>query len=243
MLVIKFQSTPLREGRRSRSTPCNNFQPVSIHAPARGATIAARYEIDDSRVSIHAPARGATSDIRFTLQGYQEFQSTPLREGRPGGRGRFDAADESFQSTPLRQGRRAIVVICTAGGRFQSTPLREGRRAAAGQIRTRIAVSIHAPARGATRRRKLTSRSCQGFNPRPCARGDRTGSGTWARLASFQSTPLREGRPRSWSRICGRGLFQSTPLREGRLTELERQFDANGVSIHAPARGATLARA
>jgi len=55
---------------------------VSIHAPARGATAQVSSSPATLRVSIHAPARGATAMYRSTIH-TTEFQSTPLREGRP----------------------------------------------------------------------------------------------------------------------------------------------------------------
>ena len=60
---------------------------------------------------------------------------------------------------------------------------------------------------------------------------------TWV-MPLFQFTPLREGRPtRRVKRLDGI-LFQFTPLREGRQFQ---QFKATfqGISIHAPPRGAT----
>ncbi len=55
----------------------------------------------------------------------------------------------------------------------------------------------------------------------------------------FQSTPLREGRPRMQSKAqCGQ-MFQSTPLREGRRCAVQVERHEFFVSIHAPARGAT----
>ena len=39
---------------------CKAFSMVSIHAPARGATLHSGTFTDDPEVSIHAPARGAT---------------------------------------------------------------------------------------------------------------------------------------------------------------------------------------
>ncbi|GEM_PF-1922181 len=56
----------------------------------------------------------------------------------------------------------------------------------------------------------------------------------------FQSTPLREGRPRREPTVFVERLFQSTPLREGRRERLVTYNGAEVVSIHAPARGATL---
>ncbi len=54
-----FQSTPLREGRLFERGRGELVVPVSIHAPARGAT--------------------AFPEIQFYCY---TFQSTPLREGR-----------------------------------------------------------------------------------------------------------------------------------------------------------------
>ena len=56
--------------------------------------------------------------------------------------------------------------------------------------------------------------------PRPYARGDALGLTPFPRLAMFQSTPLREGRPTTPSKVKEDTKFQSTPLREGRLYRL-----------------------
>ncbi len=80
---------------------------------------------------------------------------------------------------------------------FQSTPLREGR-----------------PGRGFRVRLIM-----EGFNPRPCARGDGELKLLQKADEMFQSTPLREGRPiRFYQGPIDYLLFQSTPLREGRHT-------------------------
>ena len=39
---------------------------ISIHAPARGATIVAENTLEYKHISIHAPARGATCVLLFT---------------------------------------------------------------------------------------------------------------------------------------------------------------------------------
>ena len=100
-----FQSTHLREVRRRqrigikyelrRFNPrtcarCDPARPymgvtkdfVSIHAPARGATIEARLARELGMVSIHAPARGATRDVYACSNPIIPFQSTHLREVR-----------------------------------------------------------------------------------------------------------------------------------------------------------------
>ncbi len=58
---VKFQSTPLREGRRQIRQRTRKEADVSIHAPARGATDNVSKVEQVSTVSIHAPARGATN--------------------------------------------------------------------------------------------------------------------------------------------------------------------------------------
>ena len=54
-----FQSTPPRGGRRSTQALLSGLK-VSIHAPARGATLLRAQRFKITLVSIHAPARGAT---------------------------------------------------------------------------------------------------------------------------------------------------------------------------------------
>ena len=59
-----------REGRDLVDMSADGeVQPVSIHAPARGATCAPAARTARSRVSIHAPARGATyAEVKKTLK-------------------------------------------------------------------------------------------------------------------------------------------------------------------------------
>ena len=65
-----FQST-LPRGERRRTEACSrSASDISIHAPARGATIDPKYIDDFMGISIHAPARGAT---RSKIQIVQEI--------------------------------------------------------------------------------------------------------------------------------------------------------------------------
>ena len=125
-----------------------------------------------------------------------------------------------------------------------------------------LAISIHAPAGGATYHRSSDEKYDHYFNSRPCGRGDTVPVPLGLRTFLFQFTPLREGRRLArllWrkaarnfnSRPCGRGdlsfvapmsipvTFQFTPLREGRLVPLPVRPHALRISIHAPAGGAT----
>ena len=53
---------------------------VSIHAPARGATLIKLLKLDQGKVSIHAPARGATLRPKLHTQRQISFNSR-TREG------------------------------------------------------------------------------------------------------------------------------------------------------------------
>ena len=101
--AILFQFTPLREGRQiikglgGAAKTYFNSRPsargdtlvekvkklpdISIHAPPRGATTPAAQAATHKPISIHAPPRGATGDDDRPRR-EDEFQFTPLREGR-----------------------------------------------------------------------------------------------------------------------------------------------------------------
>ena len=101
--------------------------PVSIHAPAWGATWWSWPYVRHCMVSIHAPAWGATSKPRLRKQGNVGFNPRPRMGGDP-----------DFPLYPPKLFK------------FQSTPPHGGRlQDQSGRCRPG-AVSIHAPAWGAT---------------------------------------------------------------------------------------------
>ena len=120
------------------------------------------------RISILAPARGATC----------------RRVIRP------EAAP--FQFSPLREGRPLVDVTNNNGVLFQFSPLREGRPAVPAGLHGWKAISILAPARGATHGTAIHPCAAN-FNSRPCERGDYPMCRTYI-LDRFQFSPLREGR-------------------------------------------------
>ena len=168
-----FQSTPPRGGRRVFfgffRVARNRFNPrpraggdilltdvrnlakaVSIHAPARGATILGGEYWADVKVSIHAPARGATGVLEPSPY-FMLFQSTPPRGGRLHVVGLTTRFKSRFNPRPraggdMLQACCLMLTICfnprpRAGGdtqsdtdvysviKFQSTPPRGGRLA------------------------------------------------------------------------------------------------------------------
>ena len=77
---------------------------ISIHAPARGATIIVQCDISDIAISIHAPARGATKSSSKSDNAHCNFNPRSCE--------RSDAKIENyfidtylFQSTLLREER------------------------------------------------------------------------------------------------------------------------------------------
>ena len=58
----RFQFTPLREGLQSRCSLYSAYS-ISIHAPARGASILVTNNKFQQPISIHAPARGASRNF------------------------------------------------------------------------------------------------------------------------------------------------------------------------------------
>ena len=165
-----FDPRPCARGDPNAPMTARRGIAVSIHAPARGATRCVVAELAASNVSIHAPARGATS------RAYQR-----------------DSRRYRFDPRPCARGDRLPRAL-NVGTWFRSTPLREGRRRSLRHQHVSGSVSIHAPARGATR---------------DGGRGD-------AGASMFRSTPLREGRPAHCALSSANGTFRSTPLREGR---------------------------
>ncbi len=171
-------------------------------------------------VSIHAPARGATrrQPQRRTRP---RFQSTPPRGGRPATfyRARFESV---FQSTPPRGGRREACCRSRGSAVFQSTPPRGGRLDSGGHHTERVYVSIHAPARGATRLLQPFLRMDM-FQSTPPRGGRHASSGTVHQWMLFQSTPPRGGRPGSAAIVFTVTSFQSTPPRGGRPSPVHRR--------------------
>ena len=147
---------------------------ISIHAPARGATVYDRpaagrsdhfnprsREGSDPRdylaadtggnISIHAPARGATEKLKADLIDAVLFQST-LPRGE-----RRDAPGYEFQRTiiSIHAPARGATEFPPHGLKLQlhfNPRSREGSDKAAVYVLDAVTISIHAPARGATPR-------------------------------------------------------------------------------------------
>ena len=150
---------------------------ISIHAPARGATAGSWLSTGRYTISIHAPARGATS-VHWLFSNIGKFQSTLPRGERQKiqshhsflgsisihapARGATEGGDTVasailvFQSTLPRGERLSVGKDGRKCLSFQSTLPRGERHKKVAVTFDRFTISIHAPARGAT---KATTRS------------------------------------------------------------------------------------
>ena len=121
---------------------------------------------------------------------------------------------------------------------FNSRPSARGDDVAQFQ-HIRPEISIHAPPRGATCASRRAKNCPANFNSRPSARGDEAlANGEIVRIISIHAPP-RGATCTAW-RGAIPATFQFTPLREGRPPAQPHGRDQR-ISIHAPPRGATIA--
>ena len=115
-----------REGSDEKREFTKEQSEISIHAPARGATIRQIVQTSQTAISIHAPARGATNPLRISLVSGRNFNPRS-REG----------SDASY----LYNARSFNISIhAPARGATELDDL----------LSSMSDISIHAPARGAT---------------------------------------------------------------------------------------------
>ena len=214
---------------------------VSIHAPARGATLGLQRLPIDFQVSIHAPARGATESTRNRQIGLV-FQST-----RPRGARRVNPISDSCVSPCFnpraREGRDRFRNGTISRLKSFNPRAREGRDLS-GFVMGRFPAS-----------------KFQSTRPR----GARPFSHYEAGITLTRFNPrAREGRDRTLARmsktqLCGRVSIHAPArgathmddaladyckrfnprAREGRDHNIVLSVTVSSVSIHAPARGAT----
>ena len=100
------------------------------------------------------------------------------------------------------------------------------------------AISIHAPAKGATPKAETGYKPCQYFNPRSREGSDRIRTDKPMILTTFQSTLPRRERRSARVPLEHPGNFNPRS-REGSDGRLSRGLSKQVISIHAPAKGAT----
>ncbi len=206
-----------RTRRDTASERARQIASVSIHAPARGATVDKGSTAPLLRVSIHAPARGATGLVECRDSWDRSFN--PRARTRRDQRGRTGPRrDHVSIHAPARGATRRFGTRAFCPEWFQSTRPHEARLGGTIYAPEWDPVSIHAPARGATRRpRSLRAR--QEVSIHAPARGATRSKPPW-------NVAVRCFNPRARTR---RDPYARRPVRWNQR-----------VSIHAPARGATI---
>ena len=97
---------------------------ISIHAPAKGATIYTIIEYYHLLISIHAPAKGATLVLACSSLSLPYFNPRP-REGSDLRARKTLSRNVKFQSTPPRRERHLLIMLCLTLSYFNPRP-REG---------------------------------------------------------------------------------------------------------------------
>ena len=137
-----------REGRDEAVAEVCRVLPVSIHAPARGATSRFARNQSPNRFQCTRP-RGARHRRRC-IQAAEDGFNSRAREGRDLGFRAVAGGINVSIHAPARGATNVRLRICVRQGCFNSRA-REGRdRFSAKRNARQGAVSIHAPARGAT---------------------------------------------------------------------------------------------
>ena len=126
---MKFQFTPLREGRRAAYFPMYG-DPLFQFTPLReGRHILSQPIKKSIYISIHAPTRGATQSLQSRGNDRDYFNSRPYARGDPD------------------------LITCGQrhSGYFNSRPYARGDKGQEDLSKPLDLISIHAPTRGATR--------------------------------------------------------------------------------------------
>ena len=169
------------------------------------------------------------------------FQFTPLREGRP-------------VAVPAAHLQRHISIHAPPRGAtskqagvepdccyFNSRPSARGDCLLCGALWTG-SISIHAPPRGATLSIKRTLAPLA-FQFTPLREGRPRGSASRLRRTNFNSRPSARGDRRRISHRRAVRNFNSRPSARGDRWRTLPAAGRRRISIHAPPRGATAARA
>ncbi len=193
--------------------PTEQFQSTRPQGARQGGSSVGS---SSTTVSIHAPARGATENKEGFLQEWL------------------------FQSTRPQGARHTIFKHFCKYIMFQSTRPQGARRYRLVDRKTEIFVTIHAPARGATAPSVQRAKAKLRFNPRARKGRDKAVVRLVLPAQLFQSTRPQGARPDSYVLYATLFTGFNPRARKGRDIQAQKQKTVwTGVSIHAPARGAT----
>ena len=255
--IIGFQSTRPRGARRGRNLENLQNNAVSIHAPARGATVAPRHaqrgfkfqstrprgarrvwRVPETSVGSFNPrAREGRDDMKFQREGALYVSIHAPARGATSLKGDI-MPPKKFQSTRPRGARPQKLRTVYFVGEFQSTRPRGARLGIPGYRSTCSAFQSTRP-RGARRSVKMDDLCRLRVSIHAPARG-----ATPARCLTPAPAPVSihapaRGATAAIQMVLNAMAFQSTRPRGARRGRSARWARRRAVSIHAPARGAT----
>ena len=227
MIYPLFQFTPLREGRHGRCiTIAKRTVYFNSRPSARGDRLHRRAGRHERRYFNSRPSARGDLHRRAGRHERRYFNS------RPSARGDWrcwekEPTQEEFQFTPLREGRhrrakpgeKAEAISIHAPPRGATRP---GNQLQSGVFHFNSRPS----ARGDAPSCVENVPKLKYFNSRPSARGDPCWTKRNGKDFPFQFTPLREGRHKVRRNPAVRIGFQFTPLREGRLHVTRLMFQS-----------------
>ena len=169
-----------------------------------------------SGISIHAPAKGATGEIPTVFHRKNNFNPRSREGSDPNG--------------------YTLVHINT----YFNPRSREGSdEPTFSKISPICRISIHAPAKGATRELEEYLPTICNFNPRSREGSDISSSYFLRYSRQFQSTLPRRERLRSVLELFLSHMISIHAPAKGATSSLPQKTRGNKISIHAPAKGAT----
>ena len=127
----------------------DSFVPISIHAPVKGATQPRCNAVLTCGISIHAPAKGATHSEDVKRDIHENFNPRS-REGSDESSNRSTNCADNF-NPHSREGSDAVLTLEDFGLEDFNPRSREGNDDERGRGAATDPISIHAPAKGATR--------------------------------------------------------------------------------------------
>ena len=190
----RFRSTPPHGGRPTRVRSCRPRLDVSIHAPARGATIAAVRRARQPGVFRSTPPHGGRPGVCGTVRRPHWFRSTPPHGGRRGFVDRAVPRRAVSIHAPARGATNGRVVV-DINHTFRSTPPHGGRRFGYGLAARRRRFDPRPRTGGDVLRQHEAAKADHGFDPRPRTGGDTMPSRPSILMLLFRSTPPHGGRP------------------------------------------------
>ena len=211
-----FQFSPLREGRRAGPQRRVHPSPISILAPARGATQSPAASATKLGYFNSRPCERGDSFCSLRRMAGFYFNSRPCERGDTWAAARSAARTGYFNSRPCERGDGVEKSGAFPGNDFNSRPCERG------DMMDNLGVAINdtfqfSPLREGRLFRQPSPANRRDFNSRPCERGDAQAVVDAVQLSISILAPARGATSRITAMSC-----------------------TISISILAPARGATL---